>query len=326
MIISKTPYRISLVGGGTDLPEFFENHEDGGAVISFPINKYIYICINNLFEGNGYFLKYSNIERINSIDEIEHKIIRAVFNKYGVKKVDFSSIGDIPSGTGMGSSSAFTVGLLNSVREYIGKDEKSQFELAKEACEIEVDFLKAPIGFQDQYGSALGGIKKISFNRKRDIKVENIRLKPSSIEKLNQNTVLFYIGNKRSASTILKKQAEDTINKERTRKSLVEMKKLADQLSNEIITDVDSVGNYLHQNWLLKRALTKGITSETIDEIYKIGRENGATGGKLLGAGAGGSMLFYCPIAKQKSLIKSLSKLKHVHFQIDELGTSIVKI
>ena len=104
------------------------------------------------------------------------------------------------------------------------------------------------------------------------------------------------------------------------------MKKLADQLSNEIITDVDSVGNYLHQNWLLKRALTKDITSETIDEIYKIGRENGATGGKLLGAGAGGSMLFYCPIAKQKSLIKSLSKLKHIHFQIDELGTSIVKI
>mgnify|MGYP001422334513 CR=1 FL=1 len=326
MIISKTPYRISLVGGGTDLPEFFENHEDGGAVISFPINKYIYICINNLFEGNGYFLKYSNIERINSIDDIEHNIIRAVFNKYGVKKVDFSSIGDIPSGTGMGSSSAFTVGLLNSVREYIGKEEKSQSELAKEACEIEVDLLKAPIGFQDQYGSALGGIKKISFYKRREIKIENIQLETSLMNRLNQNTILFYIGDKRSASKILKKQAEDTLNREETKKSLIEMKNLADQLADEIITDVDSVGDYLHQNWILKRKLTTGITSNKIDEIYKIGKENGALGGKLLGAGAGGSMMFYCPIEKQKSLIKSLNKLKYIDFKIDEAGTSIVRI
>ena len=308
MIISKTPYRISLVGGGTDLPEFFENYDGGGAIISFPIDKYIYICINNLFEGNGYFLKYSNIERTNSIDKIKHKIIHAVFKKYGIKKVELDSIGDLPSGTGMGSSSAFTVGLLNAVKEYIDMGEKSQPELAKEACEIEVDLLKAPIGFQDQYGSALGGIKKISFNKKRDIKIENINLKASSIQRLNQNTILFYIGNKRSASKILKKQAEDTLKKEETRRSLIEMKNLADQLANEIVINVDAVGDYLHQNWLLKRMLTKGITSDYIDEIYHIGRENGALGGKLLGAGAGGSMLFYCPIEKQKSLIKSLYK------------------
>ena len=326
MIISKTPYRISLVGGGTDLPEFFENYDGGGAVISFPIDKYIYICINNLFEGNGYFLKYSNIERANSIDEIKHKIIHAVFKKYGIKKVELDSIGDLPSGAGMGSSSAFTVGLLNSVKEYSDMGEKSQSELAKEACEIEVDLLKAPIGFQDQYGSALGGIKKISFNNKRDIKIENINLKTSSIQRLNQNTILFYIGNKRSASKILKKQAEDTLKKEETKRSLIEMKNLADQLANEIVINVDAVGDYLHQNWLLKRMLTQGITSDNIDEIYHIGRENGALGGKLLGAGAGGSMLFYCPIEKQKSLIKSLYKLDHIDFKIDEEGTSIMRI
>ena len=279
-----------------------------------------------MFEGNGYFLKYSNIERTNSIDKIKHKIIHAVFKKYGIKKVELDSIGDLPSGTGMGSSSAFTVGLLNAVKEYIDMGEKSQPELAKEACEIEVDLLKAPIGFQDQYGSALGGIKKISFNKKRDIKIENINLKASSIQRLNQNTILFYIGNKRSASKILKKQAEDTLKKEETRRSLIEMKNLADQLANDIVINVDAVGDYLHQNWLLKRMLTKGITSDYIDEIYHIGRENGALGGKLLGAGAGGSMLFYCPIEKQKSLIKSLYKLKHIDFKIDEEGTSIVRI
>jgi D-glycero-alpha-D-manno-heptose-7-phosphate kinase len=204
--------------------------------------------------------------------------------------------------------------------------EKSQSELAKEACEIEVDLLKAPIGFQDQYGSALGGIKKISFNNKRDIKIENINLKTSSIQRLNQNTILFYIGNKRSASKILKKQAEDTLKKEETKRSLIEMKNLADQLANEIVINVDAVGDYLHQNWLLKRMLTQGITSDNIDEIYHIGRENGALGGKLLGAGAGGSMLFYCPIEKQKSLIKSLYKLDHIDFKIDEEGTSIMRI
>lgn len=326
MIISKTPYRISLVGGGTDLPEFFENYDDGGAVISFPINKYIYICINNLFEGNGYFLKYSNIERVNSIDLIKHKIIREVFKKYGIEKVELDSIGDLPSGTGMGSSSAFTVGLLNSIKKYIDMRESSQSALAKEACEIEVDLLREPIGFQDQYGCALGGIKKILFNKKRDISIENINLKKSSIQRLNQNTILFYIGNKRSASKILKKQGKDTLKKEETMRSLIQMKNLTDQLADEITINIDSVGDYLHQNWLLKRTLTKGITSDTIDEIYRVGRENGAIGGKLLGAGAGGSMLFYCPIEKQKSLIKSLYKLKHIDFKIDEKGTSVVKI
>lgn len=326
MIISKTPYRISLVGGGTDLPEFFENFDDGGAVISFPINKYIYICINNLFEGKGYFLKYSDIERINSIDEIRHKIIHAVFKKYNIKQVDFSSVGDLPSGTGMGSSSAFTVGLLNAVKEYINLGEVSQDLLAKEACEIEVDLLQEPIGFQDQYGSALGGIKKISFNKKRNITIEEINLKSNSIQKLNSNLILFYVGNQRSASKILKNQGKDTLKKDKTRNSLISMKKLADELAKEITSNVDAVGDYLHRNWLLKKNLTKGITSETIDEIYNIGIENGAIGGKLLGAGAGGFMLFYCPIEKQKILINSLHKLRHIDFKIDREGTSIVKI
>ena len=182
------------------------------------------------------------------------------------------------------------------------------------------------IGFQDQYGCALGGIKKILFNKKRDISIENINLKKSSIQRLNQNTILFYIGNKRSASKILKKQGKDTLKKEETMRSLIQMKNLTDQLADEITINIDSVGDYLHQNWLLKRTLTKGITSDTIDEIYRVGRENGAIGGKLLGAGAGGSMLFYCPIEKQKSLIKSLYKLKHIDFKIDEKGTSVVQI
>lgn len=326
MIISRTPYRISLVGGGTDLPEFFENDKGGGSVISFPIDKYIHICINNLFEANGYFLKYSEIERIGSINQIKHKIIYSVFKKYNIKNVDFNSIGDFPSGTGMGSSSVFTVGLLNAVKKYNKMQDCSQEELAKEACEIEVDILNEPIGFQDQYGSALGGIKKISFKKNRTISIDKIEIKNDEKKKLNENTMLFYIGNERSASKILKNQGQNTLKEDDTKNSLRKMKSLADELAVEISNNVDSVGEYLHQNWLLKRNLTKGITSNYIDEIYQTGIDNGALGGKLLGAGAGGFLLFYCPVKYQYSLKKSFSKLKFIDFKIDELGATIAEI
>ena len=323
MLISKTPFRISLVGGGTDLPGFFENHPEGGSVVSFPIKKYIYISINKLFQDKGFILKYSKLEKLKTADDIKHRIIKAVFNKYDISGVDFNSVGDFPAKTGMGSSSAFTVGILHCVRAYLGL-QNNQVELGKEACEIELDILNEPIGLQDQYGVALGGIKHISFRADRQVDIRNIQLTDRQVEELSKNLVLFFIGNQRSASDILSVQSKKTTSNQATKLTLIKMKELADNLAESITNDIQSVGSYLHENWILKRTLTQEISSKTIDNMYEAAIKNGAIGGKLLGAGGGGFMLFYCPKPYQSKLKKALYKLQEYPIEIDTLGTRLI--
>ena len=320
MLITKTPLRVSFAGGGTDLESFYKHYNTPGCVVSCSIDKYIYQLIkNNFFDGS--IISYSQVEKISKNSEINHKIIKHIFQKYNVSNVEYHSIADFPSGLGLGSSSAFTVGLLKLVKEFNGMTNNA-FEIASEAADIEINKLNEPIGLQDQFGCAIGGIKKITFDPNNGVNVDKINLKSDQIEEFKKNLILFRVGNSRSASRILEKQKEETKNNEETFNSLVKMRDIAEELSKEILTNIDSVGHYLNLSWQLKRQLTNEISTDEIDEIHKIGIENGADGGKLLGAGQGGFILFYCKRSYQDRLCKKLHKLKNFRVQVDELGVT----
>ncbi|MDC0902430.1 GHMP kinase [Gammaproteobacteria bacterium] len=320
MLITKTPLRVSFAGGGTDLESFYKHYNTPGCVVSCAIDKYIYQLIkNNFFDGS--IISYSQVEKISKNSEINHKIIRHIFQKYNVSNVEYHSIADFPSGLGLGASSAFTVGLLKLVKEFTGMNNNA-FEIASEAGDIEINQLNEPIGLQDQFGCAIGGIKKITFDPNHGVRVEKINLKNNQIEEFKKNLILFRVGSSRSASKILETQKEETKNNEATFNNLVKMRNLAEELSREIITNIDSVGHYLNLNWQLKRQLTNQISTDEIDEIYNIGIENGAAGGKLLGAGQGGFILFYCKRSHQDQLCKKLNKLRSFRVQVDELGVT----
>ncbi len=320
MIITKTPFRVSFAGGGTDLHSFFKEHDTHGCVVSCSIDKYIYqLMKKNFFDGS--IIKYSKEERVASSSEIKHKIIKYVFDKYDINNIEYHSIADFPSGLGLGSSSAFTVGLLRLIKEYQGL-EIDNYDLAYEASDIEINQMKEPIGMQDQFGCAIGGIKKITFHPDNKVIVNQIELKSNQIEILKNNLILFRVGDSRSASKILKTQSEETKYNKDTFTNLLKMRDLAEDLSREIKIDVDSVGHFLNINWGLKRTLTEEISTNQIDEIYETGIQNGALGGKLLGAGKGGFMLFYCEKKYQEKLCQKFYKLQSFKISIDEFGAS----
>jgi len=321
MIITRTPFRISFAGGGSDLASYY--HREPGAVLSTTIDKYMYIVIHPFFNRDKIQLKYAKTELVDEISQIQHPILREVLGMYNIKGVDINSIADIPAGTGMGSSSAFTVGLINAIRAYKGKFSGAQ-KLSELACMVEITRVKSPIGKQDQYAAAYGGLNFITFYPDENVNVQKVLMKPEVKRQLDKNLLLIYIGGKHSANEILKNQSEAISNDDKfaTQQRMVKLAyNLKDALNNNNIEDF---GRFLHEGWLLKKSLTKGISNSFIDDIYKKGLDAGALGGKLLGAGGAGFILFYCPEERQDFFIHQMRDYTEVPFHFDNFGSQVV--
>lgn len=304
------------------MPDFYEKY--GGCVLSTTINKYIYISIHPYFEPQQTLLKYSQNELVNDIKDINHKIFHQVLNDMEVEGVEISSTADVPGGTGLGSSSTFTVGLLNTIYCYKGKF-ASKGKLAKQACEVEIEKLGAPIGKQDQYAAAYGGLNFIRFNKDSTVSVSPIMMNAETHRTLQDNLMMFYTGSTRSANTILSEQKKN-ITQDDKNENLKKMCQLAEQMKDALENnDLSSFGGILNQSWELKRTLASGISNPEIDKAYETAMKNGALGGKLLGAGGGGFLLFYCEKDKQDKLRESI-ELREFEFKFDYDGTSVVYI
>lgn len=323
MIITRTPFRISFAGGGSDLPSFYRREQ--GAVLSTTIDKYMYLVIHPFFNDDKIQLKYSKTELVDKISDINHPIFREALSMYHLTGVDINSIADIPSGTGMGSSSAFTVGLLNAIRAYIGKYSSAE-KLASLACHVEIERVGSPIGKQDQYAAAYGGLNFITFNQDESVKVEKVIMDPVVKKQLEDNLLLIYIGGHHSANEILKQQSSSITNdsKFNLQKRMV---KLAYDLREALLANyLDDFGHILHEGWLLKRSMVNGISNKTIDEVYDKGLKAGALGGKLLGAGGAGFILFYCPQERQEAFRREMEGCKETRFSFDHYGTQVIYV
>jgi D-glycero-alpha-D-manno-heptose-7-phosphate kinase len=322
MIISRTPFRISFVGGGSDMSTFYEKHR--GAVLSTSINKYMYISSHKFFNREQIQVKYSRTETVNRLDDLEHPLLRETLRKTGILGgIEISSIADIPAGTGMGSSSSFTVGLLHNLyainRQYVTHE-----HLAREACEIEIDILKEPIGKQDQYAAAFGGLNILYFNGDGSVQVEPLYIEQKTYDALEENLIMFYTGNQRKASNILAEQKQNAATTSKT-EILKQMVALVEELRTALFGgNLADFGRLLHENWMLKQRLASKISNTEINDIYDMALKHGATGGKLLGAGGGGFMLFYCEKEKQDRLKKALLKYETFDFKFERDGSKII--
>lgn len=317
MIISKTPLRISFAGGGSDLPSYFE--KEPGKVISSSINKYVYVIIKERFDDMIY-INYSKKEIVSSVDNIEHSLVREAMKKTGIRNgVEITTLSDIPSsGSGLGSSSAITVGLLNAMYNYQNII-KSQQELAEEACHIEIDICKNPIGKQDQYGCALGGVKKIKFNT--DGKVE-FKLINSNFSELDRNLYLCYTDITRSANTILSKQSKSSKKNKLKNSMLISS---VDEFEEILFSgSLDETGNFLDKMWKIKKEMAEGISNDSIEKLYQKGINAGALGGKVLGAGGGGFILFYVPRDNQKVFEDKMIQNTFLDFNFENHGSKII--
>ncbi len=322
MIITKTPFRVSFCGGGSDMATFYREH--GGCVLSTSINRYMYLTIHPYFDANKTALRYSGIEIVDDIKDIKHTIFHQVLNDMGVSGVEISSTADVPSGTGLGSSSSFTVGLLHTIYCYKGKY-VSKKKIAEEACRVEIEKLGNPIGKQDQYAAACGGLNFIEFNKDETVTVSPIIMDFETKEALQENLVMFYTGITHDANVILAEQKKN-ISEEDKATNLIRMCGLAKDMKSALEhNELSDFGRILNEGWCLKRELAKGVSNPKIDELYNCAVENGASGGKLLGAGGGGFLLFYCEKYKQKKLEEAL-RLKRFPFEFEHDGTSVVYI
>ncbi|MEP4533397.1 MAG: hypothetical protein ABJ004_09930 [Cyclobacteriaceae bacterium] len=322
MIITKTPFRISFVGGGSDLPDFYREHP--GAVLSTTINKYMYISSHQYFENDKIRMKYSKTETVGNVEEITHPIFKEALKQFDIQGgVELSSIADVPAGTGMGSSSSFTVGLLHNLYAIKGKHVSKEV-LAQEACDIEINRLKEPIGKQDQYAAAYGGLNIFRFNSDETVGVEKLYLKNEISASLNENLIMFYTGSQRKANEILTEQKSNTKAADK-KATLIEMTQLVDELKSTLISEkLSDFGKLLHHNWLLKKQLASKISNGTINDAYDLALKNGALGGKLLGAGGGGFLLFYCEKENQPQLIEAMKPLRKIDFNLEHEGSKVI--
>lgn len=322
MIVSKTPLRMSYVGGGSDLPSFYRN--EIGAVLSTTIDKYIYVAVNKKFDGK-IRLSYSKTEEVEEISQIEHPLVREALTMLSIPGgIEIASMADIPSrGSGLGSSSSFTVALLNAL--YAFKNQSiSKETLAKQTCEIEIERCGEPIGKQDQYAAAYGGLNLIRFHPDNSVSVDPVICGPDIIKRIDEATLVFFTGRTRSASTVLKNQS-DAMRFENCRILMRRMVELAFELKKELESgDVENFGSILDENWKLKAQLTSGISDPQIDEWYRKGIQAGASGGKLLGAGNGGFIMFYASPERHTKIKLALSELTPIKFGFDRNGAQIV--
>jgi D-glycero-alpha-D-manno-heptose-7-phosphate kinase len=319
LIIVQAPLRISFFGGGTDFPSFYQ--DEGGAVLSTAIDKYIFVTIKQRFD-DLLRVGYTKTEMVERVDEIQHELIREAFRKVGIdRRVEITTMGDIPSGSGLGSSSTVTVGALHAMHTYLGNLVTAE-QLAREACEIEIDILGKPIGVQDQYICAFGGLRFFEFQPGGLIDSRVVRLDPAVKTRLNENLLVFFSGITRKADSILGEQKN---NIQSRKPILLEMKKMAYIARDELCAgNIDSIGHLLHESWQLKKQLASGISNGTIEEIYQTARNAGALGGKLTGAGGGGFLLLYCPYEKRESVRQALSALREIPVQLEPDGSKVI--
>jgi len=323
MIISRTPLRMSFVGGGSDLPAFYRRF--GGAVVSTAVNRYVYVTVNPKFD-HRIRVSYSRTEEADRVDRIRHPLVRESLKLVGLEGgIEITSIADIPSrGTGLGSSSSFTVGLLHALHAYTGRYASAE-QLARQACEIEIERCGEPIGRQDQYAAAYGGFNFIQFHPDDSVSVEPIVCRRETLQRLQENLLVFYTGITRKASGILRQQQHEVATERAKQSAMKRMVQLACDLRVELqCNNLDAFGELLHANWRLKRGLSRDISSTQIDAWYEAARKAGALGGKLLGAGSGGFLLFYAPRERHAAVAQALSGLRQVDLRFEPQGSRII--
>ena len=322
MIISQTPYRVSFAGGGTDLPAYYRS--DFGAVLSMGIAHHMYVTLHRRFDASVR-VAYSKTEIVDQIDDLQHTLIREALKMTGLRQqLEITTIGDVPGGTGMGSSSTLTVGLLNALRAASGHI-ATPAQLAEEACRIEIDILERPIGRKDQYAAAFGGVNYIRFNPDNTVDVHPVPCSSEVLDELRNRVLLMYTERRRNADVILQKQSDAS--KDRL-SVLRQMRDLAEEMRNELAAggNLDAFADLLHQGWELKSSLGFGISSGQIDEWYEAARRAGAQGGKLLGAGGGGFFLLMAPRERHEAIREALGRPRELPFAIDRQGSRIIFI
>ena len=322
MIVSCAPFRVSFAGGGSDISVFYR--KAGGAVLSCSIAKYSFAIVHQYFNERKYHLKYARTELADTLDAVEHPLLREALRMQKVEPgIEIASVADIPSGTGLGSSSSFAVALLNALYAHRSVF-ASKETLARDACQLEIEHLKEPIGKQDQYAAAYGGLNFIEFHPNESVTVQPLMLPQPLVAELEGNLMLFYTGDQRDARALLSKQVSAMQNDSDKFATMQRMVELAYRM-RDILTagDLDGFGVALHQGWEMKRSIGAGISYARIDEAYASARAAGAIGGKLAGAGGGGFLVLYCPLAKQNAVRSALSGLKEVDFQFDRAGARV---
>ncbi len=325
MIVSRAPVRFSLGGGGTDLPSYSREH--GGFLVAAAVDKFVNVCVARRFQNN-IRLAYSETETVDSVDQIKHRIFKAALKMVGIERgLEMHSIADVPGNTGLGSSSSFTVALLNGLhafkREFVPAE-----NLAREACQLEIEILKEPIGKQDQYIAAYGGITALTFNKDGSVDVERLPLRDDVIDELESNLVIYYSGVERSASAVLKEQQKTIVeNKDAAVQRMHRIKELGHETKRILLAgDIDVYGEMLHEHWTNKRKLASNMADSTIDEHYEAARKAGAIGGKLMGAGGGGFFMFYVRAAERRKVHQALLErgLRPMRFRFDFDGARIM--
>ena len=321
MIISQTPLRIGLLGGGTDLPGYYREH--GGRVLNCAIDKYVYVIVKQRFDDDIY-VNYSKKEIVSRVDDLEHELVREAMHMAGVVNgVEITTLADIPSGggSGLGSSSAVTVGLLQALFAYQGRQVSAE-ELAERACTIEIERCRKPIGKQDQYIAALGGIRDIRFGPGDEVVAQELGLSAAGRRALQQQIMLFYTGVTRSADSIL---VEQRANIESTRPQLDLLRDLAGFAAGRLRNgDVDAIGPAMRESWEAKRKLATGVSNDEVDAAVTRALDAGASGAKLTGAGGGGFLLVICPMERQRAVRENLAGMRELPIKLDHLGSRVV--
>ncbi|MGH3822600.1 MAG: GHMP kinase [Pseudonocardiaceae bacterium] len=321
MIITQTPLRIGLVGGGTDLPSYYREH--GGRVLNAAIDKYVYVIVKQRFDDDIY-VNYSKKEIVSRVEDLQHELVREALHMAGVRGgVEITTLADIPSagGSGLGSSSSVTVGLLNALFTYQGKQVSAE-ELAERACAIEIDRCRKPIGKQDQYAAAFGGICDIHFGPGDQVAVDEVRLPPPLRRRLQAELLLFFTGITRSANVILEEQ---TANVGDRIPQLEALRDLAGEAAGGLRSgNLDAVGTAMCKSWQAKRALAAGVSNRQIDDAVEAALEAGASGAKVTGAGGGGFLLVTCPVEHQRAVRDRLAAMKELPIKIEPLGSRVI--
>ncbi|MFZ6028845.1 MAG: GHMP kinase [Chloroflexota bacterium] len=320
MIIVQTPLRVSFFGGGTDFPSYYLS--EGGAVLSSAIDKYIFVTLKKRFDQK-IRVGYTKTEMVDRVEEIQHTLIREALRKTNITQgVEVTTTGDIPSeGSGLGSSSTVTVGALHAMYAHLGELPSAE-QLAGEACEIEIDHLDQPIGKQDQYIAAYGGLRFFEFQTNGSVTSEKIKLNDDKRRSLNDNFLLFYTGVARKANSILEEQRENIVDRLPVLRRIKEMAYIA---RGELEAgNVDILGELLHEGWVLKKQLAGKISNGLIDDMYDAARKAGATGGKITGAGGGGFLLLYCHHHKHNAVRSALKSLQELPFQLERDGSKVI--